>query len=65
MTDLPESLAIKPNIPWNKQTLDQLIAERDYWNQKIEAGSPWGASTGCALEFRDACTNEIERRNSK
>jgi hypothetical protein len=59
---LPESLATIPNIPWQSQTIEQLKAERDYWNSKIKSADGWGASVGAAIKFRDACTREIQRR---
>ena len=43
---LPESLATIPNIPWQSQTIEQLKAERDYWNSKIKSADGWGASVG-------------------
>jgi len=59
---LPESLATKPNIPWQSQTIEQLKAERDYWNSKIKSADEWWESVGEAIKFRDACTREIQRR---
>jgi hypothetical protein len=51
---LPASLAAKPNIPWEHQTLEQLIEERDYWIKKVEDASGW-ASAYAADGFRKAC----------
>ena len=62
--NLPESLATVPNIPLCDQTLDQLIAERDYWNHKVESAPAWGAALPVARSFLDACNREIRRRKS-
>ena len=58
--DLPPSLAVKPNIAWRDQTLDQLYAERDYWVSKTEG--TWGGAVGAAIEFRDGCNAWIRKR---
>lgn len=63
MSDLPPSLAVKPNIPWKEQTIEQLIAERDYWQAIIDAKGSWGAAVGASAEFRDECERELKRRN--
>lgn len=62
MTDLPPSLAAKPNIPWADQTLDQLRAERAYWQARIDEATGWGAAVGAAAGFRDQCDAWIVRR---
>jgi len=59
---LPPSLAAKPNIAFHMQTLEQLYAERDYWDGKIADSSTWGASLGCAVGARDGCIAWIARR---
>lgn len=59
---LPPSLAAKPNIPFEKQTLDQLIAERDYWAAKVARATGWGAGLKAADDFRRACETWIKRR---
>jgi hypothetical protein len=63
--ELPESLAVKPNIPWSKQTVEQLKAERAYWEARINEATGWGASVGVAAEFLKGCDIEIARRNPK
>lgn len=63
--NLPPSLATKPNIPWREQTTEQLIAERDYWKNKIDTADSWGASLGAAMGFYKACLSELARRNEE
>jgi hypothetical protein len=58
---LPPSLAVKPNIPWEKQTVEQLEAERDYWAQQVAAAPGW-ASANAADGFRRACDSWLTRR---
>ncbi len=60
--DLPPSLAVKPNIAWRDQTLEQLYAERDYWVTKIGDATGWGGAVGSAVEFRNGCNAWISRR---
>jgi len=59
---LPPSLAAKPNIPWEEQTLEQLQAEYAYWDDKLMANTEWGAAIGFAGNARAACERWIERR---
>lgn len=59
---LPESLTTIPNIPPHAQTDAQLREEAAYWQAKIDAQKSWGASVAAAVEFRDACQNELKRR---
>lgn len=58
---LPPSLAVKPNIPWEEQTLEQLIAERDYWADRV-ANAPGFASAKAADNFRKACEHWINTK---
>jgi hypothetical protein len=60
--DLPQSLAVKPNIPFNKQTKEQLFAERDYWQSRLDAATGWGGGVGVASSFVCACNAELKRR---
>ncbi len=60
--NLPESLAVVPNIPWREQTDEQIAAERDYWKDKLAEAKGWGGAVGAAQEFMRACEAEIERR---
>ena len=62
VNDLPPSLAVKPNIAWRDQTLEQLYAERDYWVTKIGDATGWGGAVGSAVEFRNGCNAWISRR---
>ena len=62
MTMLPPSLAVIPNIPVKKQTKEQLVAERDYWQQKLDSAESWGGALTAVLEFRDECQKELNRR---
>jgi uncharacterized protein YhaN len=59
--DLPESLAVKPNIALEDQTLDQLRAERDYWVQHVKDAAGF-ASAKAADDFRKGCEAWISRR---
>jgi hypothetical protein len=63
-TDLPESLRVSPNIPWENQTLEQLRAERDYWESCIRKASGF-ASAKAADDFRRGCEGWITRRQSE
>lgn len=61
---LPASFAVKPNIPLEKQTLEQLRAERSYWNQQViyTAGAP---SLKAAYEFLAGCERWIAIREAE
>ena len=59
--DLPESLQVNPNIPWEDQTLDQLRAERAYWIKQVET-APGFASAKVADDFRRGCEAWIARK---
>ncbi len=59
--ELPPSLAVTPNIPWEKQTLEQLAAERDYWIESLKRAAGW-ASAKAADDFRGGCEGWIQRR---
>lgn len=63
MSDLPPSLIPSPNIPIQKQTLEELIAERQYWDGQIKKATRWGAALSVSSEFRDECDNELLRRS--
>lgn len=67
MTDdpLPPSLAVTPNIAPKNQTLDQLYAERDYWDNRIKSATGWGAAVGAADDFRRACETWIAIREKE
>ncbi len=62
MTDLPPSLAVIPNIPVKDQTDEQLILEGNYWQQKIDKATEWGAAVSAAHEFLLECRVELRRR---
>jgi hypothetical protein len=64
MNELPPSLAVVPNIRWDKQTLEQLQAERAYWQATVDAAEGCGAAPIAAIEFRDACDAWIKRREA-
>ncbi len=64
-SDLPPSLATKPNIPYESQTLSQLRAERNYWDKKIKSATSWGASLGVANSFLRICDCWIARREAE
>jgi hypothetical protein len=61
---LPPSLSVVPNISIRNQTLEQLTAERDYWQGKVDKATGWGAAVGAANEFLLECEREIRRRKS-
>ena len=60
----PAHLLVKPNRSWDKLEVPELIAERQYWNTKIESATGWGAALAAASDFRDACDAELLRRFS-
>lgn len=62
--DLPESLARVPNIPVEEQTIEQLKAERDYWQSIIDGAPIWGGSLTAAAEFMHDCNQELRRRKN-
>jgi len=62
MTQLPPSQRVVPNIPLGKLTTPELRAERDYWDQKIENATGWGAAVGFADSQRRLCDRLIETR---
>ena len=62
---LPPSLAVIPNIPHSEQTLEQLRAERDYWDRKVREAPGWGASLSAAAGFRESCNVWIRRREKE
>lgn len=61
MSDLPESLTVVPNIPWEQQTIDQLKSEMDHWTQKVKDASGF-ASAYAADGFRKSCEAWLVRR---
>lgn len=59
---LPPSLAQVPNIPLHEQTLEQLLLERDYWREKVNGATEWGAGYAFAFKQMKACERMIERK---
>lgn len=62
--ELPPSLAVKPNIPLEAQTLEQLRAERAYWEHQVGT-APGFASAKAADDFRRGCEAWIARREAE
>jgi hypothetical protein len=62
---LPPSLAVTPNIPFERQSLAELRLERAYWQARIEAATGWGASLKAADDCRRACDAWISRREKE
>lgn len=62
---LPPSLAVKPNIPYDQQTIEQLYLERAYWQWKLHSALSWGASVGAASAYADMCTKWINLREKE
>lgn len=60
---LPPSLRVTPNIPHEEQTLDELKAERAYWDEKVKS-APGPASAVAADEFRTICDSFIRRKSA-
>lgn len=60
----PASLEATPNIPFNKQTVEQLNEEKDYWQNKINATGSWGSHLSACQEFIDDINKELTRRNT-
>lgn len=58
---LPPSLAVSPNIPWDQQTIEQLEAERAYWDRRVSDAGGF-SSAYAASRFRGACEAWIARR---
>ena len=61
INELPPSLEVEPNIPFEMQTLEQLRAERDYWIRCVAAATGF-ASANAADKFRQRCEAWISRR---
>lgn len=61
---LPPSLRVSPNIAPEHQTLDQLRAERDYWQRRVEK-APGFASAKAADDFRRGCETWIRKREAE
>lgn len=59
---LPPSLAAVPNIPPREQTLDQLLAEKAYWEARLSAKSGWGAAVGAMSEIIQELETHIQIR---
>ena len=62
--ELPPSLAVKPNIPWEAQTIEQLLAERAYWAEQVKDAAGF-ASAKAADDFIRACDAWIARRRAE
>lgn len=62
---LPPSLAAKPNIPFEEQTLEQLKLEHAYWAEQIANANGWGAGVGAAQEFMETCAAWIKRHGKQ
>lgn len=58
--NLPPSLAVTPNIPWERQTVEQLRAERDHWQRMVKEASGF-ASANAAYGFQRACEAWLRR----
>ena len=59
---LPPSLAVVPNIPWHEQTINQLQAEWNYWDEQVRGAPEWGVSFAFAMKERAACERWLEKR---
>lgn len=59
----PPSLSVKPNIPWEEQTIEQLKLERAWWEQMVKDASG-AASASAAWGFMRACDNWITRKQN-
>lgn len=64
-TPLPPSLAVKPNIPYSEQTIEQLIAEHDYWATELDAATGWGSWLSFASECTAACDYWLKVRRGE
>lgn len=62
---LPPSLAVVPNIPPSKQTLEQLEAEVAYWQARMDERSGWGAAVGAMSEMIRDCETWIAIRKKE
>lgn len=61
---LPPSLTQTPNIPWEKQSLEQLMAELDYWDIQISRASGF-ATAKVADDFRKGCEAWMIKRRGE
>lgn len=61
----PPSLAVVPNIPWEKQTIEELEAEFAWWDEKVKSATMWGASLKAASDFREGCKRWLDKRRSE
>lgn len=62
--ELPPSLAVKPNIAFEDQTLGQLRAERLYWIEQVKSATGF-ASAKAADDFLKGCEAWIRRREAE
>ncbi len=53
-----------PNIAWSKQTLEQLIAERDWWKAQLKLAKGF-ASTNQINIYIQACEKWIRIRQNE
>lgn len=60
---LPPS-RLSPNILWGEQTLDQLLAERAYWDEEVRTKAET-FDLQLAEMFRDHCDEWIARRKAE
>lgn len=63
-TQLPPSLAVKPNIPLDKQTLEQLYLEKAYWEEQVNTATG-AASAHATNSFRKGCEVWINKRENE
>lgn len=55
------------NKKFEDMSIEELKAEREYWEDKIVGATAWGASLSVASEFRGECDRYIrlwEHRNA-
>lgn len=46
-------------------SIEELVAERDKWEKKIDEAPGWGAAVGAAYEFMQECERWIRRREAE
>jgi hypothetical protein len=53
------------NKPLKLMTVDELHAEVEYWDKKIDDAEHWGAAIAVAHDFRKAARMELLRREDR
>jgi hypothetical protein len=62
VSDEARTIAKTPDKQFCQMTMEELLEERAYWQEKIDKAQTWGASYALAEQMRNGCAQWIERR---